>query len=365
MKNINLRKVGIAILALGCVLVPSAKADTYTVKEYSPVYYQSSEDSKLLGHLEAGTEVKDVISGDNGYTLITLDNNYGYINNDNLAIKDYDQLDFKTYRRADILRATESVNLRKGPSTDYDKIMTIQGNTEVECIGIAENGWYLIRVNGHIGYASPDYFQAFSDYSMNNYGLDYGSLGFICNGYTTDRVNLRAGASTDYQSFGLLDQGSFVQVLQECGDFYLVLDNDYQYGYISKDYVHLLNNEIYVVTDFSSQTTTLYNGNDVMIQDYCVTGKGKHQTALGVFKIKSKERNRYLNGTNDDGSTYHSFVKYWMPFNGGQGIHDASWRGSFGPSVSGTTHGCENEEENVAECIFENVEVGTIVINKK
>ena len=380
MKNIKLRKLAISLIALGVVLVPSANADTYAINKDTAVFYQSSEEGKVVGYLNAGTKVNDVITGDNGYILINQDNNLGYVKMDDLTVVDYNTPEVKTYRRLDILRATESVKLRKGPSTEYDEIMTIQGKTEVDCIGVAENGWYLIRVNGHIGYASPDYFKAFSDYSMNNYQMDYGSLGFICNAYTTDKVQLRSGPSKESFPITKLGKWSFLRLLQDHGDFYLVLTNDYCYGYVSKDYLHLLNNEKYVVIDLSSQTTTLYNGNNVMIQDYCVTGKGKYQTGIGVFKIKSKERDRYLNGTNADGSTYHSFVHYWMPFNGGQGLHDASWRGNFGPSINSSSHGCDNldsipryminkygeiYELSTAEYIYYNVDVGTKVIGKK
>ena len=37
-------------------------------------------------------------------------------------------------------------------------------------------------------------------------------------------------------------------------------------------------------------------------------------------------------------------VTYWMPFNGGIGFHDATWRGCFGGQIyiwSGS-HGCVN-----------------------
>lgn len=382
MKRINIRKTALSLLVLGCTLVPFANADTYTVNQDSIVYYQSDSDSLILGQVKEGTIVNDVTTGDNGYTLINQDNNYGYILNDNLTLVDYNQSDVKTYRRADILRATNSVNLRKGPSTDYDKIMTILENTEVECIGVCENGWYLIRVNGHIGYSSPDYFQSFNDYSMNTYRMDYGSLGFICNGYTTDRVNLRSGPSTDTQSLGLIDKDSFVQILQDHGDFYLVLTNDYQYGYISKDYLHLLKDEIYVVTDISSQITTLYKGNTILAQAYCVTGKQSTPTTLGVFTIKSKETDRYLNGTNSDGSTYHSHVNYCMKYHGGEYLHDLKECRRWGVPAS---HGCIRQQSSkdmytpgyilnkdgevykisMIETLYLNTEIGTKVINKK
>ncbi len=33
------------------------------------------------------------------------------------------------------------------------------------------------------------------------------------------------------------------------------------------------------------------------------------------------------------GQGYASPVKFWMPFNGGIGFHDASWRNTFGGTI--------------------------------
>ena len=53
-----------------------------------------------------------------------------------------------------------------------------------------------------------------------------------------------------------------------------------------------------------------------------------------------------------------------MPFNGGIGIHDASWRNKFGGEIykTGGSHGCVNSPYEVAKAIFDNIEVGTPVV---
>lgn len=64
-----------------------------------------------------------------------------------------------------------------------------------------------------------------------------------------------------------------------------------------------------------------------------------HTTPPGIFSITYKQRDAVLKGEG-----YASPVKFWMPFNGGIGFHDASWRSSFGGSIykSGGSHGCVN-----------------------
>jgi lipoprotein-anchoring transpeptidase ErfK/SrfK len=53
-----------------------------------------------------------------------------------------------------------------------------------------------------------------------------------------------------------------------------------------------------------------------------------------------------------------------MPFNGGVGLHDASWRSVFGGSIYETngSHGCVNMPYIVAKSIFDNIDVNTPVI---
>ena len=53
-----------------------------------------------------------------------------------------------------------------------------------------------------------------------------------------------------------------------------------------------------------------------------------------------------------------------MPFNGGVGLHDASWRSSFGGSIynGGGSHGCINLPYSAAQTIFGSISKGDPVI---
>lgn len=82
-------------------------------------------------------------------------------------------------------------------------------------------------------------------------------------------------------------------------------------------------------------------------------------TPTGVYRLKYKERNSILVGED-----YRTPVSYWMPFNGGVGMHDANWRGSFGGSIyqGGGSHGCINLPPSIAGKIYSNIEAGNVVI---
>lgn len=122
----------------------------------------------------------------------------------------------------------------------------------------------------------------------------------------------------------------------------------------------------YVEIDIARQHVWLYlNGVCIMDTD-CVTGnKGNHDTREGYFFLTSKETDRILRGYNDNGTKYASHVDFWMPFDGGIGLHDAAWRhGIFGGDIYLTngSHGCVNLPRSAAEKIYNTIDFSTPII---
>ena len=78
-----------------------------------------------------------------------------------------------------------------------------------------------------------------------------------------------------------------------------------------------------------------------------------------VYKIVYKQRNATLVGEG-----YSSPVSYFMPFAYNIGIHDASWRDTFGGTIYKTSgsHGCINVPPAFAEQLFNAVDKGTPVV---
>ena len=118
----------------------------------------------------------------------------------------------------------------------------------------------------------------------------------------------------------------------------------------------------YVEIDLSAQHLWVYNGGTCVVSTDIVSGcvNTGHATPTGLYTIQSKETNRYLIGPG-----YKSWVNYWMPFNGGIGLHDADgWRWYYGGTIyqySGS-HGCINMPGSAARDTYNNVSVGTHVI---
>ena len=122
----------------------------------------------------------------------------------------------------------------------------------------------------------------------------------------------------------------------------------------------------YVEIDIDNQTVYYYEDGQCLLETPCVSGTGsssRRSTPTGVFEIYDKQRNRTLYGDiQPDGSYgYASFVNYWMRFSGGCGLHDATWRDSFGGDIywDSGSHGCVNLPYEAAEQLYEMVEEGT------
>lgn len=117
----------------------------------------------------------------------------------------------------------------------------------------------------------------------------------------------------------------------------------------------------YIEVNLSSQHLWFYKNGTCIVSTSLVSGKVAENmcTPTGVFSIYQRKAGAYLEG--DD---YRTYVNFWMPFYYGYGLHDATWRSSFGGDIylySGS-HGCVNLPYKAASTIYNNVTVGTKVI---
>lgn len=117
----------------------------------------------------------------------------------------------------------------------------------------------------------------------------------------------------------------------------------------------------YVEVNITNQHLWFYKNGKLITQGDIVTGDSSkgYSTKLGTYALNYKQKEATLRGPN-----YEAKVTYWMPFNGNIGIHDASWRYSFGGEIykGNGTHGCVNSPSYLAKTIFENIEEGTPII---
>ncbi|MGH4138793.1 L,D-transpeptidase family protein [Clostridium sp.] len=117
----------------------------------------------------------------------------------------------------------------------------------------------------------------------------------------------------------------------------------------------------YVEVNITKQHLWFYKNGKLITQGSVVTGNPNRgsSTVIGTYMLNYKQKGATLTGPG-----YEAPVTYWMPFFGNIGIHDASWRYSFGEEIykSRGSHGCINAPIYLAKKIFENIEDGTPII---
>lgn len=119
--------------------------------------------------------------------------------------------------------------------------------------------------------------------------------------------------------------------------------------------------DTYIDVNIDEQMVYVIKDGEIDYSTECVTGSvaSGHDTPTGTYYVSWKTTDWTMR-------TYDSFVNYWMPIDDstGVGLHDATWRSSFGGSIyrSNGSHGCINLPLDAARYIYNNTEVGIPVI---
>lgn len=132
---------------------------------------------------------------------------------------------------------------------------------------------------------------------------------------------------------------------------------DFNYKYTAASHSGNDYGNSYVEINLTAQHLFLYKDGNLVIESDFVSGNvsNGNATPTGVFGVTYTEKDATLRGDN-----YATPVSFWMPFNGNVGMHDATWRSSFGGSTykrSGS-HGCINLPYSAAQTIFNTVSAG-------
>lgn len=113
----------------------------------------------------------------------------------------------------------------------------------------------------------------------------------------------------------------------------------------------------YAEVNLTAQHMFFYKDGALILESDFVSGneaKGWN-TPTGVYGLYYKQKDKTLRGED-----YATPVSFWMPFNGGVGFHDATWRRDFGGNYyrKSGSHGCVNLPYSAAKKLYENIESG-------
>ena len=325
----------------------------------------NTQDSIWLDQLQIYDTAYKILSCDNGWDLVKYNDKIGYVYRDFMTYtnEQYEN-EYNHIRHDDIVLTTSSLNFREQPTSDSKRIATFAKETELQVIAIVEGTeWLLVKYNGILGYVHNGYVISMLDRANELYPeLQLTGLKTQQVVYATAGLNFRTGNSTDFLSLGLLEKYETLRVIGEYDGWYFVMTNDYNFGFVSAAYTKVLEDR-FVIVDKSEQQLYLYDDNELLYTTPVTTGKDETPSDTGLFKIKYKATDVVLS----DNETYWSPVRYWMPYNGGEGLHDADWRSVFGTESYhyGGSHGCINMPVDITDEIYNNVEAGTKVLVHK
>lgn len=320
-----------------------------------------STNGLIIGNLEVYDVVERLAQGPE-WSLVKFRDQLAFANNNYLEpTNSTNEVEVEHELKNDVVITTSRLNFRTQPDKKSDRILTFEENTELQVLAETDNGWLLVKSNNVLGYVSKDYTISMHEMLNNIYPDLVEDLTLQKVVYATQDLNIRSGNSIETEAIGILERLESVRVYGEFGDWYLIMTNDHNFGFIHKSYTKELDEE-FVIVDLDKQTLYLYNGTDQYIQTPITSGKDSTPSDKGLFKIYYKSRNTPLIG--DD---YNVTVDYWMNYNNGEGLHDASWRSVFGTESYHTngSHGCINIPPHLADDVYEYTQVGTKVLVHK
>ena len=337
--------------------------------DYLNIRKESNTNSDIIETVSPGTKLKGVYN-DGEWYQINYNGKTAYVKSEYVYEVKYNDLlseEDLEIKKINYVEATTDVNIRKESNTDSEILNTLNKGQKLETTRLLDNGWYEVIYNGEKAFIIKDYVKEITEEKISN---------------PFNKIVMFNGESNIYSK-----DNKIIDTVPK-------YETAFVYGKKDDKYIATVNNKIcyiniedvidtdkkIVIVDISDQTAKLYNGNKIIVDTPVVTGKNSTPTDIGYFDIDWKERNCYLRGPG-----YSSYVNYWMPYNGDEGLHDAEyhtdydengnaimnhgWRdySEFGGNTyeNNGSHGCVNLPNESAKKIYNNVEVGTKVLVKK
>lgn len=337
-----------------------AQEEIGTIVNDTTMYAAASPYALDITNLSISDNVYKILSDINGYDLVRTNNNIGFIKSEDIEYtgETVDAL-YEITLKNDIVVTTTNLNLRKGPSTEYESIRILDEETELQVIGETEDGWLLVHLNGEVAFVSKKYTCSVLDKINERYpDLNLEELNVQKVVEVRTGTNYRTGPSTYDEIIREFSKSETMRVLGENDDWYFGITDDYDIGFVSKNYTADLNG-IFIDTDILTQRMRMYNENQLLYYTRVKTGKDSTPTDEGHFKIFWMGED--VNIVDD------IVVNYWMNYNNGEGIHDLESCTSFGEDDYhwAGSNGCTRTPiENVAK-IYQKASVGTPVIVHK
>ena len=238
------------------------------VKTTAVVNVRSSDsvEADKLGKTSKGQVFELLEERLNGWSKINFEGKEGFIKSEylepeetemalstevpeNVKTEDVPEIDNSTPKKG---RVTETVNVRKTPSTDADIVGILTKGNDIEVLEQMNNGWTRINHPNGQAYVKSDFVEVLGE--LNNTSTVANSQ----TNTTTDNsqtntttevkvkkaklsatVNVRKTPSTDGVIVGLLNKGSEVKVIEQMNSGWTKIEHSSGNAYVKSDYVEM------------------------------------------------------------------------------------------------------------------------------
>ena len=229
MKKFMTKSLVMAALAALCLTVTAAAAeigsgvvDAYDLRLRS----QPSTDAETIVYLDNGAKLS--VQEDLGDWYKVVSGTYtGYVSAEYVAYTPSPEEEIPDVGTPSETAAevnANDVNLRSGPSTDYNILGTLDAGEAVTML-TNDDGWCQVAWNGQVGFISSEFV------SVNGIAQNY-TQGRV----TGDGVNVRSQPNTDSAILTRVSTGKVVELISLKDNWYNVVVNGTK-GYIRADYV--------------------------------------------------------------------------------------------------------------------------------
>ena len=263
---------------------------------------------------------------------------------------------------AQLVETRDAVNEYSGAGLTY---VFGDETEEYDLLGIYEN---FMEIDGGEAQLSDEKIEAFVEDLASRYDTRYIERTFN----STRAGEIKIKASRNDYGYTILEEDEAEQIREDIESR----------SHVSREPVYMETNSwgnpyylhrngtddlagTYIEVDLTAQHVWFYKDGELHTECGCVSGDvtKDHGTQTGCFPLAYKESPSVLTGGNGE-DEYETEVNYWMPFYEGQGLHDATWRYSFGGSIykGNGSHGCVNLPLWAAKDIYEAADTGTAII---
>ena len=189
-----------------------------------------------LSVLKKGTKVNIVAKSSNGWYKIKYKGNYNYIYSKYVTLtknNDTTKKDDVAYSNTGV--ANHAVYVRKGASTSFAKLGTLNKNDKVTIVAKSATGnWYKIKFNNGYGYVSAQYINITKNNDTTKDDITYPTTGVV-----NHAVYVRKGASTSFAKLGTLNKNDKVKILSKTTYGWYKIQYKTGTGYVYSQYINV------------------------------------------------------------------------------------------------------------------------------